>query len=132
MKLDISSLKKATDSLERSLNEYRINPNEFVRDSCIQRFEYTYEIAWKSIKRFLEEIAPNANEIDLLTFQELIREANEKGLLLNDWDTWKVYRIYRGTTSHAYNEDKANEIYEEIPDFLIEIKFLVKQLELYI
>ena len=132
MKLDISSLKKATYSLERSLNEYKINPNEFVRDSCIQRFEYTYEIAWKSIKRFLEEIAPNANEIDLLTFQELIREANEKGLLLNDWDTWKVYRIYRGTTSHAYNEDKANEIYEEIPDFLIEIKFLVKQLELYI
>ena len=52
MKLDISSLIKATDSLERSLNEYRINPNEFVRDSCIQRFEYTYEIAWKLVKDF--------------------------------------------------------------------------------
>ena len=132
MNLDISSLKKATISLEKSVKEYKINPTEFVRDSCIKRFEYTYELSWKTLKRFLEETSANPNEIDLMTFQEIIREANEKSLLLSDWDTWKVYRIYRGTTSHAYNEDKANEIYLEIPGFLNEIQFLIKQLELHL
>jgi nucleotidyltransferase substrate binding protein (TIGR01987 family) len=129
MKLDITSLEKAASSLEKAIIEYEKNKNEFVRDSCIQRFEYTYEISWKTIKRFLEETSANPQEIDLLTFQELIRNANEKGILLNDWETWKLYRIYRGTTSHAYNENKAIEIYNEIPLFLKEIQFLILQIK---
>jgi nucleotidyltransferase substrate binding protein (TIGR01987 family) len=132
MKLDITSLEKATSSLEKAIKEYNRTENEFVRDSCIQRFEYTYELSWKTIKRFLEETSANPHEIDLMSFQELIREANEKGILLTDWETWKLYRIYRGTTSHAYNEDKANEIYNEILGFLTEIQYLIKQLKRYL
>ena len=127
MKLDISSLESATISLEKAIIEYEKTNSEFVRDSCIQRFEYTYELSWKTIKRYLELVSPNPNEIDMLSYQELIREANEKNLLLTDWETWKLYRVYRGTTSHAYNQDKANEIYNEIPGFLNEIQFLIKQ-----
>ena len=129
MNLDITSFEKATISLEIAINEYKKTESEFVRDSCIQRFEYTYELAWKTIKRFLESTSPNPNEIDLLSFQELIREANEKGLLLTDWDTWKLYRVYRGTTSHAYDADKAIEIYNEIPGFLNEVQYLIVQLK---
>lgn len=129
MKLDITSLEKATNSLEKAIKEYERTDSEYVRDSCIHRFEYTYELSWKTIKRFLEETAPNPTDIDLMSFQELIREANEKGLLLTDWETWKLYRMYRGTTSHAYDEDKANEIYNEIPGFLNEIQYLIKQLK---
>jgi len=129
MNLDISSFEKATLSLEIAMNEFKKNESEFVRDSCIQRFDYTYELAWKTIKRFLELTAPNPNEIDLLSFQELIREANEKGLLLSDWDTWKLYRIYRGTTNHAYNADKTIEIHNEIPGFLKEVHYLIVQLK---
>jgi nucleotidyltransferase substrate binding protein (TIGR01987 family) len=129
MKLDITSLEKATNSLEKAIKEYERTDSEYVRDSCIQRFEYTYELSWKTIKRFLEETVPNPADIDLMSFQELIREANEKGLLLTDWETWKLYRMYRGTTSHAYDEDKANEIYNEIPGFLNEIQYLIKQLK---
>lgn len=132
MKLDITSLEKATISLENAIKEYERTDNEYVRDSCIQRFEYTYELSWKTIKRVIEETAANPNEVDLMSFQELIREANEKDLLLTDWETWKLYRMYRGTTSHAYNEDKANEIYIEIPGFLNEIQFLIKQLKKYL
>lgn len=129
MKLDITSLEKATNSLEKAIKEYERTDSEYVRDSCIQRFEYTYELSWKTIKRFLEETVPNPADIDLMSFQELIREANEKGLLLTDWETWKLYRMYRGTTSHAYDEDKANEIYNELPGFLNEIQYLIKQLK---
>lgn len=129
MKLDITSLEKATNSLEKAIKEYERTDSEYVRDSCIQRFEYTYELSWKTIKRFLEETAPNPSIIDFMSFQELIRDANEKGLLLTDWETWKLYRMYRGTTSHAYDEDKANEIYNELPGFLNEIQYLIKQLK---
>ena len=90
MKLDITSLEKATISLENAIKEYEKTNNEFVRDSCIQRFEYTYELSWKTIKRFIEETSANPNEVDLMSFQELIREANEKDLLLTDWETWKL------------------------------------------
>ena len=130
MKLDLSSLKKAVNSLEKAVNEYQINPNEFVRDSCIQRFEYTYELCWKTIKRFLENTVASPTDIDSMSFQELIRTANEKGLLLNDWETWKLYRIYRGTTSHSYDQAKADEIYKEIPLFLKEAQFLLSRLEI--
>ena len=129
MKLDITSLEKVTNSLEKAIKEYERTDSEYVRDSCIQRFEYTYELSWKTIKRFIEETAPNPSIIDLMSFQELIRDANEKGLLLTDWETWKLYRMYRGTTSHAYDEDKANEIYNELPGFLNEIQYLIKQLK---
>jgi nucleotidyltransferase substrate binding protein (TIGR01987 family) len=129
MRLDLSSLKKAINSLEKAVNEYQINDSEFIRDSCIQRFEYTYELSWKTIKRHIEMTSANPQEVDNFSFQELIREANEKGLLLNNWETWKLYRLYRGTTSHAYDQDKANEIYLEIPKFLEEAQYLLKQLE---
>lgn len=128
MQLDLTSFNNAILSLEKALNEYKINTNDFIRDSCIQRFEYTYELAHKSLKRHLEQIAANPNEIDNMSFQELIRDANEKGLLLNNWETWKLYRIYRGTTSHAYDQNKANEIFKEIPNFLMEVQFLYNQL----
>jgi nucleotidyltransferase substrate binding protein (TIGR01987 family) len=130
MKLDLTSLQNAVQSLEKALNEYKVNPNEFVRDSCIQRFEYTYELCWKMLKRHLEINAPTPNEIDSMPFQELIRKGNENALLLNDWEAWKKYRLYRGATSHTYDQDKANEILKEIPAFLDESKFLLKQLQL--
>ncbi len=53
--LDITSLKKAVESFARALNEYdKDESNEFVRDSCIQRFEYCYDLSSKMIKRHLK------------------------------------------------------------------------------
>jgi nucleotidyltransferase substrate binding protein (TIGR01987 family) len=129
MKLDLSSLKKAINALNRALNEYEKNPSEFVKDSCIQRFEFTYELSHKFIKRYLEITEANPDEIEEMSFQQLIRRATEKGLLLSDWETWKDYRKSRGKTSHTYDEDTATEVFEAIPDFLKEAEYLYKCLE---
>ena len=43
MKLILEPLQKAINALIKALNEYDNNPNEFVKDSCIQRFEFTYD-----------------------------------------------------------------------------------------
>ena len=47
--LSINPLENAVKSLERSLKQEK---NEFTRDSTIQRFEYTFELAWKTLKRY--------------------------------------------------------------------------------
>ena len=56
--LELTSFRKAIDSLSESLDWYNnkstATPSEILRDSAIQRFEYTYELAWKMMKRWLE------------------------------------------------------------------------------
>ena len=128
MKLNLSPLEKALTSLYAALEEYKKQHNDFIRDSCIQRFEYTYELSWKMLKRHLEHTAPGSSTIDELSFANLIRMGNEKGLLLSDWSKWKLYREARNSTSHTYNEEKANFVFQIIPDFYNEADFLLKKL----
>jgi hypothetical protein len=63
------------------------------------------------LKRYLEMTASNPSEIDAMSFQNLIRLGSEKGLLRSDWEQWKIYRQARGTTSHTYDEKKAQEVF---------------------
>ena len=122
MKLNLHPLRKALGSLQLALEEQVKQQNDFLRDSCIQRFEYTYELSWKMLKRHLEQTESTTSNIDALTFADLIRKGNEKNLLLSDWSKWKIYREARNNTSHGYNEDKANDVFKVIPDFFKESK----------
>jgi hypothetical protein len=56
-----------------------------IRDGLIQRFEFTYDLSDKMLKRFLEETSATPEAIDLLSFQSRIRTGSEQDLLLNDW-----------------------------------------------
>lgn len=127
-KLDISSLKKALASLEEAVVAYQQQANNFIRDAAIQRFEYTYELSHKMLKRYLEMTEPNSEMIDQMSFPDLIRTASERGLLANGWNIWKDYRHARNATSHTYNEIKAKEVYAVIPGFLAEANHLLSQL----
>jgi len=128
MTLDLSSLKKAINALNRALNEYDKNPSEFVKDSCIQRFEFTYELSHKFIKRYLEITEANPDEIEEMSFQQLIRRATEKGLLLSDLEVWKDYREIRIQANQACGENIAVKVFEAIPDFLKEAEYLYERL----
>ena len=55
-----------------------------------------------------------------MAFQDLIRSANEQGLLLGDWPDWRGFRDMRAKTSHTCNEDVAIEVVTGIPRFLEE------------
>ena len=99
MSLDFSPLSNSISQLKKSL-EYATSPMaqadpglfEQLRNSVIQCFEFTYEISHKMLKRYLEETAANPDEVDMSTFQNLIRAGNEKGLLRSDWIKWRTYR----------------------------------------
>ncbi len=126
---DLSPFVNAVTRLEEGLDRYQENTEDLqIRDGLIQRFEFTYEIAHKMLKRYLESQSPTPGEFDGADFQYLIRTGNEKGLLLGDWAKWRVYREMRGKTSHTYDEDIAVEVVEGIPAFLDEARFLLDQL----
>lgn len=100
--------------------------DEIVRDATIQRFEYTYELAWKMIKRHLEWAG--ASEADSLTRKELFREAARVGLLA-DAETWFEYHQARNLTSHTYDELKAEEAYTAARSFAVDARRLLDELK---
>ena len=135
MSLDFTPLGNAIGQLERALqyaasDAAKADPGLFeqLRNSVIQCFEFTYELSHKMLKRYLEATTANPEEFDLGTFQNLIRTGNEKGLLRSDWTRWKDYRQARTNSSHAYDGQKAEQVYAIAPDFLEEARHLHKQL----
>lgn len=128
--LDFTSFENALQRFSEALQAYNSAPqNTLYRDACIQRFEFSYELSHKMLKRYLEMTSTNPKEIDSLAFQDLIRSGNEQGLLRHDWKRWKEYRHARSITSHTYDENKAMEIVAILPDFLLEAQALLKALK---
>lgn len=129
-KLDITPLLNAIKRLDEGFKRYQQDISDIqIRDGLIQRFEFTYELSHKMLKRYLEATAANPEEFDTMTFQDLIRTGNEKGLLLGDWTDWRRYRDMRSRTSHTYDEETALQVVAGIPAFLAEAAFLVQSLQ---
>lgn len=124
MELITEPLEKALATLKEAWTEYQKNmSNTFVRDSVIQRFEYTFEISHKILRRFLSEAESSRAEISELLFNDLIRLGCKRGLLLNDLETWNKYRKLRNLTSHNYDEFNTEYIIAIIPIFIEEIDY---------
>jgi nucleotidyltransferase substrate binding protein (TIGR01987 family) len=130
MPLDLTPLVNAIARLDEGLKRYQRDTSDLqIRDGLIQRFEFTYEISHKMLKRYLESSAATPDEFDRADFQYLIRSANEQGLLLGDWPAWRTYRDMRAKTSHTYDEEVAQQVVTGIPAFLAEAAHLRDQLQ---
>lgn len=102
---------------------------ETLRAGAIQAFEFTYELAHKLLRRYLEATEANPEAVNEMSFPELIRKGYELGLLQSELVKWKEWRKARGTTSHTFDEDKAQEVYDELDDFYQEASYLLHQLQ---
>lgn len=120
--LILSPFEKALASLEAIL---KLPKDDIVRDATIQRFEYTYELAWKMIKRHLEWAGES--NVDSLTRKDLYREAERTGLVLNA-EAWFDYHDARNLTSHTYDEAKAEEVYAVARRFAADARLLLNAL----
>ena len=129
MEIDLATLERAIARLEFALARHAAEPaDEEVRDSVIQRFEFTCDLSHKMLRRVLEARLPNAEEIAQATFPDLIRTGWEAGLVKGGWPAWHRFRDMRNTTSHTYDEAKAAKVAAQVPAFLEEAQFLVKAL----
>jgi nucleotidyltransferase substrate binding protein (TIGR01987 family) len=130
MPLDLTPLENAVARLREGLARSAAEPADTqLRDGLIQRFEFTYELSHKMLKRQLEQSAPNPQAYDTADFQYLIRSANEQGLLRSDWPVWRRFRELRGKTSHTYDEAVAKDVAAEIPSFMEEAAHLLSELQ---
>ena len=81
----ITPFERAIQRLEEGLARYRADTSDAqIRDGLVQRFEFTNELGHRVLKRYLEYASANPEQFDEMTFQDLIRTANEQGLLLGE------------------------------------------------
>ena len=129
MLLDVAPLSNAVQRLREGLARHNAEPHdEQLRDGLIQRFEFTYELSHRMLRRYLQEILPSAEDAAQMTFAELVRAGNERGLLRAEWPAWRHFRDIRTRTTHTYNADTASEVVREIPAFLAEAEHLCDEL----
>ncbi len=123
--IDLTPLTSAITRLEEGHARYLGDTSDAqIRDGLIQRFEFTYDLAHKMLRRYLAAGDANPDAVAQMSFPTLIRTANERGLLLNEWPRWKGYRDDRNITSHTYDETKAIRVVAGIPAFIEEVHFL--------
>jgi nucleotidyltransferase substrate binding protein (TIGR01987 family) len=128
--IDLSPLERAINRLSEGWIRYQLDVSDLqIRDGLIQRFEFTYEISHKTLKRYLEFTSASPTQYDAMSFADIIRSGNEQGLLLGTWPDWKRYQDMRAKTSHTYNEDIAIEVVTGISSFLAEARHLLATLK---
>lgn len=106
----LNNLEKALKRLEEALAEG--SENSLYIDGTIQRFEFTFELYWKTLKRLLEE-----EGIDSKTPREALKQAYAVEWLQGDERIWLQMLRDRNETSHVYSEERAKEIYENIKSY---------------
>ena len=87
--------------------------NAVVRDSAIQRFEFTLDLAWKTIKAFLEE----QEGVLCRSPKECFRQAFTQNVIGYD-DFWLAMVDLRNETAHIYKEETADAVYQKLPQCL--------------
>jgi len=120
------NFEKAYFSLNESIEAYeKDSKNLFIRDSIIQRYEYTIELAWKTLKDYLEE----EGFIDVSSPKKVIRQALKEGYITDP--AWLKALDDRNKTTHAYDEEMAQEVTKQIKEqyfFLLrDLYFVLKK-----
>lgn len=126
--IDLTPFEKVLKTLDEIIIRYEKEKNDdAIRDAVIQRFEYTYSLSIKMLTRFLQSQAIDLP--DTLTFNEIIRKANQLGLLLSNLEKWTDYRQKRNMTSHTYEESIAQSVVSVVYDFQKDATFLLNELK---
>lgn len=100
------NFKKALRQLNRFIERGELN--EFEEQGLIKAFEYTYELAWKTLQDFLQDKGYQG----VVGPKPVIEQAFLDGYI--DGLAWARMHKSRNLTSHTYNEETANEITEDI------------------
>ena len=129
IELDIEALRKAKVSLEKAYNVFINGDNDedilaIYADSCVKRYEYTFETAWKTMKKYFK-LQYGKKEEDL-TMNNIFRFMEAYGFA-KDWTNWRNYYTKRNSTAHKYNIEKSRNLLEIIPEFIKSVDFLLEK-----
>ncbi|MDR3291995.1 MAG: nucleotidyltransferase substrate binding protein [Methanobrevibacter sp.] len=137
-KLDIQPLIRAYNSfinmlqfaeeLELKYVDEIIHAEEGARSAVIHDFEYTFELSCKMMKRYIE-IEDKGEKI--VSKRDLFRIAGEKELIY-DFHKWVDFLEARNKTSHTYDEEIAEEVYQIAKEFKTYVEDFITALKEHI
>lgn len=107
--IKLANYENAVQRLCDGLREYKCNPIKIIRDGVIQRFEFTCELAWKTVREFLLD----QSFTELNSPKATMRKAFTYGLI-TDEEAWIELLNARNQTSHIYDDETAQVIYQQI------------------
>lgn len=127
---------RAQDGLmyfERALERFRIVVKErdrwvaegngdIVLDVAAKRFEFTYEMAWKALKRILDYLG-----LDARAPRQVFKEAYAQGLLAEE-QVWLDMIEMRNLSSHVYDEHEISRILERLDRYLSAFEALLERM----
>jgi nucleotidyltransferase substrate binding protein (TIGR01987 family) len=125
LKIKIADFNKALLTLEEALTARK---NKFVRDAAIKRFEYCFELGWKTAKLFLL----SSLGVDVSSPKTVWRELGKNGLLTGkETEKALVMTDDRNEIIHTYNDKFAKELYRRIAtkhfELLRKIHYLIEK-----
>lgn len=100
---------KALGQLQKFINKGELS--ELEEQGLVKAFEYTYELAWTTLKDFLEY----RGQTDIYGSRDAIRKAFQLDLI-DDGENWMDMLKSRNKTSHTYNKETAEEICQAVKD----------------
>lgn len=114
-------------NFEKALNRLKealaAEKNDLIRDSAIQRFEFTLDLAWKTLKTYLEEY----QGVRCVSPKECLREGFQNGIIEND-PFWLELVDLRNETVHTYKEEVAERVYGSLPRAVGYFETLLKKI----
>ena len=120
-KSKLVSFNKAIENLSAILKEAE---TQIVRDAAIKRYELCYELAWKSAQEALR-----AEGLEICKSpKSCFKQAFQQGWI-EDEETCAEMIKNRNLTTHTYNEELAEEIYNHLKKYLSLFEFLFAQLQ---
>ncbi len=119
--LQLGQLSKAVATLAEALG---MESTQINKDGTIQRFEYTFELCWKTV----QSAAKSSGILDVNSPRESIRVAAQLGLIENV-EIWLNFLDARNQASHVYDQTAADSVYEAIKKFLPEVEKLIRKLK---
>ena len=129
----LAQAKRATTQLSRGLTRVARGiareDYEFFRDSLIKRFEFSYEVTWRLMRLFLEQVKKVSLE-KLSSPRTIFRAAQEVGLIKkDDLDVLFDMVDYRNLISHTYEEAMADETVAHLTDYAKLLSSIVSTIE---
>lgn len=115
-------LTNATKRLKEALEQ---EETDIVIDGVLHRYEFTFELAWKTLKDYLEYLGIPMNTGSP---REVIKESFAHNLI-SDGETWIKMMLARNSLSHLYDEETSRQIYIAIKnEYIHELEKLVESL----
>lgn len=117
--IDLTPLENSLKALQEAVTP----KNQLERDGAIHRYEFTFEISWKTLAKVLQADRPLEDN----SVRGVLREGAKQGLILNV-ERWFEFHHARNLTSHTYDPKIVEQVFAIAIQILPFVEDLIKQL----